>query len=558
MDGINVDNTSIGINESNQLYIKNAGSDGVDESAVVSIMNSYGIFEGTITEIQETINGLAGGGEVDLTGYVKTADFESYKTTAALKTDLETYATKDSLNNYLTTEVANNYALKNDLEAYLTNSSAQSTYATISEFNAFKSDVSNTYATKSDLNTHVAAFDEHKNAFETFKTSISKNFASDNIIANSSLVSNNGLTVNNKKLTCTNGVWQLDGDLLVTGGVSFYSSLDSGAFSTLVDYIESGAYITKSNNVLGIDYDSLYVAIKASLIEDDFSAGSGSIDTSSFALKADVDDLRSDYNNFLKGSDSDTIINKWSELEKFLNGLTESDNLATILSNKADKDSIPTKISDLYDDSDFLTSITKSMITTALGYTPYNSTNPNGYITSSSLTGYAKTSSLAAVATSGSYNDLSNKPTIPTVNNATLTLQLNGSNVGTFTSNASSHKTVNFEIDSVSYADSAGTATNLSSAPSLTSSGNSIYVTAGGKKSSTFTVPYATSAGTATSATSATTSSTCTGNAATATKLKTSVKLWGNSFDGYSDINSKITFSLKSTDTGVVGKGHLV
>ena len=119
MDGINVDNTSIGINESNQLYVKNAGSSGVDESAVVSIINSYGIFENTITEMQETINGLAGGGEVDLTGYVKTSDFESYKTTAALKTDLETYATKDSLNNYITTEAANNYALKNDLEDYL-------------------------------------------------------------------------------------------------------------------------------------------------------------------------------------------------------------------------------------------------------------------------------------------------------------------------------------------------------------------------------------------------------------------------------------------------------
>src|SRR5574344_438958 len=44
---------------------------------------------------------------------------------------------------------------------------------------------------------------------------------------------------------------------------------------------------------------------------------------------------------------------------------------------------------------------------------------------------------LATVATSGSYNDLSNKPTIPTVNNATLTIQKNGSNVQTFTANVS-------------------------------------------------------------------------------------------------------------------------
>lgn len=54
--------------------------------------------------------------------------------------------------------------------------------------------------------------------------------------------------------------------------------------------------------------------------------------------------------------------------------------------------------------------------------------------------------SLATVATSGSYNDLSNKPTIPTVNNATLTIQKNGSNVATFTANASSNVTANISV----------------------------------------------------------------------------------------------------------------
>lgn len=47
---------------------------------------------------------------------------------------------------------------------------------------------------------------------------------------------------------------------------------------------------------------------------------------------------------------------------------------------------------------------------------------------------------------SGSYNDLSNKPTIPTVNNATLTIQKNGTNVQTFTANASSNATANITV----------------------------------------------------------------------------------------------------------------
>ena len=49
---------------------------------------------------------------------------------------------------------------------------------------------------------------------------------------------------------------------------------------------------------------------------------------------------------------------------------------------------------------------------------------------------------LATVATSGSYNDLSNKPNIPTVNNATLTVTQNGASAGTFTANASSNVTI--------------------------------------------------------------------------------------------------------------------
>lgn len=58
----------------------------------------------------------------------------------------------------------------------------------------------------------------------------------------------------------------------------------------------------------------------------------------------------------------------------------------------------------------------------------------------------ADSSNLATVATSGSYNDLTNKPTIPTVNNATLTIQRNGTSVGTFTANASSNRTINIAV----------------------------------------------------------------------------------------------------------------
>ena len=55
---------------------------------------------------------------------------------------------------------------------------------------------------------------------------------------------------------------------------------------------------------------------------------------------------------------------------------------------------------------------------------------------------------LATVATSGSYNDLSNKPTIPTVNNKTITIQKNGTAItdGSFTLNQSTDKSINITM----------------------------------------------------------------------------------------------------------------
>lgn len=75
---------------------------------------------------------------------------------------------------------------------------------------------------------------------------------------------------------------------------------------------------------------------------------------------------------------------------------------------------------------------------------------------------------LATVATSGSYNDLTNKPTIPTVNNATLTIQKNGTTVKTFTANASSNVTANITVPT--------TAADVSALPASTKYGSTIVV----------------------------------------------------------------------------------
>ena len=70
-----------------------------------------------------------------------------------------------------------------------------------------------------------------------------------------------------------------------------------------------------------------------------------------------------------------------------------------------------------YDNTNYLSSISSSNVITALGYTPYNSSNPNGYLNSVSWSQVSSKPSFATVATSGNYNDLSNRPTIPTNTN---------------------------------------------------------------------------------------------------------------------------------------------
>ena len=128
------------------------------------------------------------------------------------------------------------------------------------------------------------------------------------------------------------------------------------------------------------------------------------------------------------------LYHNWEELDNLLGGGTPKDGTLTIQKNGATVGTfsanqasdetvnieVPTKTSDLNNDSGFITGVSWNDV----------SDKPT----------------FATVATSGSYNDLSDKPTIPTVNNATLTIQQNGTTVKTFTANASSDVTCNITV----------------------------------------------------------------------------------------------------------------
>lgn len=220
----------------------------------------------------------------------------------------------------------------------------------------------------------------------------------------------------------------------------------------------------------------------------------------------------------------------------------------TALNAKANTSDIPTKISDLSNDSGFIdknvNNLTNYTLTSSLAevatsgnYSDLSGTpdipsktsdlnNDSGFIDKNvnNLTNYTLTSSLASVATSGAYSDLSGTPTIPTVNNNTVTINQGGTQKGTFTLNQNSDVTINLDaagagtvtdvkvdgtsvvsegvasIDLTSYAKSAdlaevatsGAYSDLSGTPTIPTVNNStISFTQGGVSKGSFTLNQA-------------------------------------------------------------------
>lgn len=168
------------------------------------------------------------------------------------------------------------------------------------------------------------------------------------------------------------------------------------------------------------------------------------------------------YNDLSNKPTIPTVNNATLTIQK--NGATVKTFTANASSNVTANITVPTKTSDLTNDSGFLDSVawgdvtgkpTFATVATSGSYNdlsnkptiPAAQVQSNWTQTTTTAVDYIKNKpTLATVATSGSYNDLSNKPTIPTVNNATLTIQKNGSTVKTFTANASSNVTANITV----------------------------------------------------------------------------------------------------------------
>ena len=138
----------------------------------------------------------------------------------------------------------------------------------------------------------------------------------------------------------------IDANVVVRGGVTMYADGGSLNIPSIYDGLPiDGVTLvweeTDEGKVLKINPN---IELGGGLDEDELNAY---LTNNNYAKKSDITAALSGYattsslnavstklNDFLEGSDTDTVINKWKELEIFLSGLSESDNLATILSTK--------------------------------------------------------------------------------------------------------------------------------------------------------------------------------------------------------------------------------
>lgn len=120
-----------------------------------------------------------------------------------------------------------------------------------------------------------------------------------------------------------------------------------------------------------------------------------------------------------------------------------------------------------------VTGITEVTITQPSAPGTLNTTATTAQSTSSSeaLSGSV---TLHKVAKTGTYSDLIGKPTIPTVNNSTITLQANGATVDSFTTNASSAKTIS--LGNYLTSTTAGLKIEVVSALPASPDSNTIYI----------------------------------------------------------------------------------
>ena len=237
--------------------------------------------------------------------------------------------------------------------------------------------------------------------------------------------------------------------LIGTGNITIEGSDFSGSYNDLTD---KPTIPTKTSDLTN---DSGYIN-QLKTINNESLIGTGNL-----TIKGS--DFSGSYNDL---TDKPTIPSKTSDLTND-SGFVVGSTLATVATSGdyddlSNKPTIPSKTSDLTNDSGFVVGSNLAKVATSGSYNDLSNTptiptktsdltNDSGFLTShqsiktinnQSMVG---TGNITVSTFSGDYDDLTNKPTIPTVGNGTITITQGGVTKGTFTLNQSSNATITLD-----------------------------------------------------------------------------------------------------------------
>lgn len=263
---------------------------------------------------------------------------------------------------------------------------------------------------------------------------------------------------------------------------------DSGFITNSVNNLTN--YYKKSETYTQGEVNSLLSAIVIPTKTSDLT-NDGADGTSTYVEADDLATVATS-GSYTDLSNRPTIGNATLTIQR--NGTNVQTFTANATSNKTANITVPTKTSDLTNDSNFVsntdyaTASTGGVVKVGGGLEITNgvlSATGGGTADAVEWDNVLNKPTFSTVATSGSYNDLADKPTIPTVNNATLTIQRNSTNVGTFTANASSNKTINITVpttvaelsDASTYVTQNSLATQLANKQNVLTAGDHINIT---------------------------------------------------------------------------------
>ena len=253
----------------------------------------------------------------------------------------------------------------------------------------------------------------------------------------------------------------------LTNDSGFITSSDIPAIPTKTSELTNDSGFITSADLPTVNDGTLTIQKNGATVET-FTANSSTNKTVNITVPTKTSDLTND-SGFVTSADLPTVNDGTLTIQK--NGTTIDTFTANSSSNKTVDISVPTKTSDLTNDSGFITSSDipaapvsdvqvdgVSVVSSGVANITLPTVNDgtltiqkNG-TTIDTFTANSSANKTVDISVPTKTSDLNNdsgfitSSSLPTVNDATLTIQKNGTTVDTFTANASSNKTVNITV----------------------------------------------------------------------------------------------------------------